>query len=134
MAIEYMRSTKFIQADGGWKRVVWMPQQIKDRLKETVPADMRDLIATENDAKSAGELKEFLQSKDHPVVKRWKELAKPEEAPEAEAKPETPAETMPAIIPADLEIPAIGGGFKMILKNAKITAERVIIKREELKK
>jgi acetyl-CoA decarbonylase/synthase complex subunit beta len=95
---------------------------------------MRDLIATENDAKTAGELKEFLQSRSHPVVERWKELAKPEEVPEAEAERETPREMVPAIIPSGLEIPAIGGGFKIILKNAKITAERVIIKREEPKK
>jgi acetyl-CoA decarbonylase/synthase complex subunit beta len=133
MAIEYMRSSKFIRADGGWKRVVWMPQQIKDRVKESIPAEMRDLIATENEVKTAGELREFLKSKNHPVVERWKELEKAEER-EAETGREIPAETVPAFLPAGLEIPAVGGGFKIILKNAKITAERVIIKREESKK
>lgn len=134
MAIEYMRSTKFIQADGGWKRVVWMPQQIKDRLKEAIPTEMRDLIATENDAKTAGELKEFLKSKNHPVIERWAELEKAEKEPVPETGREVPPETLPALIPAGLEIPAVGGGFKIILKNAKITAERVIIKREDSRK
>jgi len=134
MAIEYMRSTKFIQADGGWKRVVWMPQQIKDRLKEAIPAEMRDLIATENDAKTAGELREFLKSKNHPAVQRWKEPEKAKEEAPAQTGEEVSAEILPTLIPAGLEIPAVGGGFKIILKNAKITAERVIIKRDEPKK
>ncbi len=134
MAIEYMRSTKFIQADDGWKRVVWVPQQIKDRVKDAIPADMGDLIATEKDAKTTGELKEFLKSRNHPVVERWKELEKAEEVPGVEAGREVEPETLPTLVPAGLEIPAIGGGFRIILKNAKITAERVIIRREESKK
>jgi len=130
MAIEYLRSTKFIQADGGWKRVVWMPQQIKDRVVESIPSEMRDLIATENEAKTTSELKEFLKSKSHPVIEKWKELEKA--GPEVEA--EVPPETLPTLIPAGIEIPAVGGGFRIILKNAKITAERVIIRREESKR
>jgi len=111
-----------------------MPQQIKDRLGEAIAAEMRDLIATENDAKTAGELKEFLKSRNHPVVQRWAELVKAEEKAVAEAGREVAPETLPTLIPAGLEIPAVGGGFKIILKNAKITAERVIIKREESRK
>jgi acetyl-CoA decarbonylase/synthase complex subunit beta len=133
MAIEYMRSKKFIQADGGWKRVAWMPQQIKDRVRESIPPEMLDLIATENEAKTAGELREFLKSKNHPVVEHWKELEKAPE-PATETGGEIPTEMLPALIPTGLEIPAIGGGFKIILKNAKITAERVIIKREDTKR
>ncbi len=131
MAIEYMRSSKFIQADDGWRRVVWMPQQIKDRVKESIPQEMLELIATEKEAKTAGELKGFLKSKNHPVVQRWSEVKK-EEAPTTEEAEVSP-EALPALIPAGLEIPAVGGGFRIILKNAKITAERVIIKRDQKK-
>ena len=133
MAIEYLRSTKFIQADGGWKRVVWMPHQIKNRVKDAIPNEMRELIATENEVKTAAELREFLKSKNHPVVEKWKELEKAKEELEAETAREIPPEALPAFVPRGLEIPAIGG-FKIILKNAKITAERVIIKREDSKK
>ncbi len=131
MAIEYMRSSKFIQADGGWKRVVWMPQQIKERVKQSIPQEMLDLIATEKNAKTAGELKDFLKSSNHPVVQRWSE-AKKEEPPTTEEAEVSP-EALSRLIPSGLEIPAVGGGFRIILKNAKITAERVIIKRDQKK-
>jgi acetyl-CoA decarbonylase/synthase complex subunit beta len=52
ISIEYMRSPKFLQADGGWKRIVWMPTSIKERVKEFVPAEMIDKIATENETKT----------------------------------------------------------------------------------
>ena len=37
LSIEYMRSPKFLQADGGWNRVVWMPKEVKDRVKNFIP-------------------------------------------------------------------------------------------------
>src|SRR4030066_1531582 len=30
ISIEYMRSPKFLQADGGWNRIVWMPKEGKE--------------------------------------------------------------------------------------------------------
>jgi len=30
LSIEYMRSRKFLQADGGWKRIVWLPSELKE--------------------------------------------------------------------------------------------------------
>ncbi|MBT8172000.1 CO dehydrogenase/CO-methylating acetyl-CoA synthase complex subunit beta, partial [Candidatus Bathyarchaeota archaeon] len=73
IAIEYMRSPKFLQADGGWDRVVWMPQSVKDRVKEFMPKEAINNVATENDANTVEELKTFLKTKNHPVVKTWKE-------------------------------------------------------------
>jgi len=128
ISIEYIRSPKFLQADGGWDRVVWLPQGIKDRVKDFIPEEAVDKIATENDAKTVDELKAFLEKKNHPVVQRWKEApveeepaAEGEEAPEAAAFPVSAA-TVSA------------GGFKIIFKNAKIHAEKVIIKREKQKR
>ncbi|MHC1584976.1 MAG: CO dehydrogenase/CO-methylating acetyl-CoA synthase complex subunit beta [Candidatus Syntropharchaeia archaeon] len=66
---EYMRSRKFWQADGGWYRVVWMPKYLKEEVKDAIPEEMWDKIATEEDANTMEELKEFLKKVDHPVVK-----------------------------------------------------------------
>ena len=126
IAIEYMRSPKFMQADGGWDRVVWMPQSVKDRVKEFMPASAVENVATENDAKTVDELKTFLTAKNHPVVKTWKE----EEPEEAEVEGEALEGTAFPVSTATVA----SGGFKIIFKNAKIHAEKVIIKREKPKK
>ena len=130
IAVEYMRSAKFLQADGGWKRLVWMPQQIKERVKDAIPPDMFNLIATENDAKTVGELKEFLKTQNHPVVQRWKEPS-PEEAPPSEVSTAVIEEEIAAPMLTGLPLPTAGGGFKITLKNARIVADKVIIRRAE---
>ncbi|MHC1585697.1 MAG: CO dehydrogenase/CO-methylating acetyl-CoA synthase complex subunit beta [Candidatus Syntropharchaeia archaeon] len=68
----YMKSRKFWQAEGGWKRVVWMPSELKETMSEWIPEEMRDRIATEKDVSNIEELREFLKEKNHPVVERWK--------------------------------------------------------------
>jgi acetyl-CoA decarbonylase/synthase complex subunit beta len=125
ISIEYMRSKKFLQADGGWNRVVWMPKEVKERVKDFIPAEVVDKIATEEDAKTIDELKAFLKARNHPVVAQWKEeVVAVAEAPTAEAVEEAPM--VPVATAATLPITA--GGFKIILKDAKIYAKRVIIR------
>ena len=123
ISIEYMRSPKFLQADGGWNRIVWMPSDIKERVKEFIPKELFDKITTEKDVKTIDELKEFLNTHEHPIVKRWKEV--PAEV-EAEAAEE---EEVPAVVVAPLPATSFtAGGFRIILKDAKIHAKKVIIK------
>jgi len=125
ISIEYMRSPKFLQADGGWDRVVWLPKEVKERVKDFAPAELFDKIATEEEAKTIDELKTFLKECNHPVMERWKEeVAAVEEGVSAEAKEE--ASMMPVATAATLPITA--GGFKIILKDAKIYAKKVIIR------
>lgn len=69
LALEYLRSPKFLQADGGLKRLVWMPKEIKERYKEIIPLDLYDKIATEEDANTTDELVAFLDKVGHPWVK-----------------------------------------------------------------
>ncbi|MEI8330264.1 MAG: CO dehydrogenase/CO-methylating acetyl-CoA synthase complex subunit beta, partial [Methanomicrobiales archaeon] len=116
ISIEYMRSLKFMHADGGYNRVVWMPSEIKERLKEYIPAEVYDAIATEKCAGSVADLKAFLETHHHPVTRRWMK----KEAP-AEEKTEAP------IVFSARDIPLTMGGFRVILKNARITAEKVTI-------
>lgn len=129
IAIEYLRSPKFLQAEGGWERVVWMPSTIKERVYDGIPEKMRDLVATEKDVKTVDELKEFLKAKGHPVVSRWKvEVVEEKKEVPVEAPKEVPVE----LVPEGIAIPAMGG-FKVILKNVRITAEKIIIRRIEKK-
>ena len=74
LALEYLRSPKFLFADGGLRRLVWMPKEIKERYKEAIPADVYDKIATEEDAKNVDELMAFLDKVGHPWLKGEVEL------------------------------------------------------------
>jgi acetyl-CoA decarbonylase/synthase complex subunit beta len=107
-----------------------MPKEVKERVKNFIPAELVDKIATEEDAKTIDELKAFLKERGHPVVERWKEevVAVPEAVPAeaAEAREEAAPAMVPTITAATLPITA--GGYKIILKDAKIYAKRVIIK------
>jgi acetyl-CoA decarbonylase/synthase complex subunit beta len=126
MSIEYMRSTKFLAADGGWNRVVWLPKEVKDRVKDFIPKDVVDKIATEENAQNIDALKAFLKEKAHPVVAKWQaETVPAEEAAPEEAKLEEGA-MIPVATAATL--PIMAGGFKIILKDAKIYAKKVIIR------
>jgi acetyl-CoA decarbonylase/synthase complex subunit beta len=125
LSIEYMRSPKFMQADGGWDRVVWMPVDIKERIRSFIPPEIVDKIPTEEDAPDLEALRAFLQERDHPIVSRWK--AVPTEEPGEISVPtlELPVGAVPI-----QGVPA-GMGFRIILKNAKIRAEKMIIKADK---
>ncbi|MFW6110864.1 MAG: CO dehydrogenase/CO-methylating acetyl-CoA synthase complex subunit beta [Thermoproteota archaeon] len=125
ISLEYMRSPKFLQADGGWNRVVWMPKEVKQRVNDFIPEGIVDKVATEEDAEDLEELKTFLEERDHPVVERWEEepiaaeeALPPEEGEEPARRPVATAKTMPIT----------AGGFKLILKDAKIYARKAIIR------
>jgi acetyl-CoA decarbonylase/synthase complex subunit beta len=73
--LEQLRSPKFIQADGGLARIVWMPKEIKERFKDALEAKgLYDKIATEEDVKNVDELVEFLEKVGHPWLKGEVEL------------------------------------------------------------
>jgi acetyl-CoA decarbonylase/synthase complex subunit beta len=139
IAVEYLRSPRFLKPDGGWNRVLWMPMEIKERVKDSIPAEIIDKIATESDVKNLEELRGFLTKINHPITERWSQQ-KTDEIEEKEVSGDTIPE-METNVPPDMQtviqsptmqIPT-SGGFKIILKNAKITAEKVIIKRIEKK-
>ncbi|MFH1540269.1 MAG: acetyl-CoA decarbonylase/synthase complex subunit alpha/beta [Elusimicrobiota bacterium] len=72
----YVTSKKFIKADGGLKRIVWMPKELKEaiseklinRNKEEGISDFLDKIADETIAMDTEKLLEFLQKVNHPVL------------------------------------------------------------------
>jgi len=72
----YIVSEKFISAEGGLQRLVWMPQELKDEMRDRLAPrlgqlgqpDFLDRIATENDATEINGLLEFLQRVEHPAL------------------------------------------------------------------
>ncbi|MDD1689214.1 MAG: CO dehydrogenase/CO-methylating acetyl-CoA synthase complex subunit beta [Methanoregula sp.] len=120
ISIEYMRSKKFMDADDGYNRVVWMPQETKERLKQYIPESVYGAIATEKDVKSIPELKAFLSAHNHPVMKRW-------ETGQEAGQDALAGDGRHVQVFSGGDIPLTSGGFRIILKNARITAEKVII-------
>lgn len=141
LSLEYMRSPKFLQADGGFERIVWLPKEIKDSLDDYIPEDLRDKIPTEEDGSNLKEIRSFLEEKGHPIMERIKSTQSPTEAPEEEVtvEEEAPEEwgevgmegvpVAPVAYAPELTLPS-SGGVRIILKNAKVYAEKVIIKKK----
>ena len=137
LSIEYMRSPKFVQADGGWDRFVWMPEDIMERIKEFMPPEIIPKIATEKTVSSLDELKTWLRDKKHPIVDTWKPEEEKKPKPVAQPQQQMPMAgfTVPSLeLPASMvPIPGLpqGVNIKVILKNVKIKAETVIIRAEK---
>ena len=74
----YINSKKFIAAEGGIKRIVWMPTMLKDEVKDAFiktaeelklgGQDFLDKIADENSATTEEEVLEFITKNEHPVA------------------------------------------------------------------
>ncbi len=126
ISIQYIISPKYQQYDGGISTVVWMGKTVKERIYEFLPEDIRDIIASEDEVADINELKDWLVEKKHPIVETWVEEEEAEDEWEEEG----------AMVPMGTQaftIPGAGGvgGFKIILKNCKIHAESIIIKKIE---
>lgn len=125
LSFEYMRNPSFLRVDGGWNRIIWLPTELKEQMKDYIPKELWDKIPTENDVRNINELKSFLESHDHPIVERIKavEAAAPALAPEA-----APTVAAPTLAPTEGAVPAVGG-LSIIFKDAKIYAKKVIVRR-----
>jgi acetyl-CoA decarbonylase/synthase complex subunit beta/acetyl-CoA synthase len=72
----FILSERFLQAEDGIERLVWLPAMLKEelepRLKKRLEAigkpDLLGKIATENEAETIEELQEFLAKVDHPAL------------------------------------------------------------------
>ena len=117
ISLEYMRSPKFLAADGGYARVAWMPSDLKDQVREFIPADLFSRIATEKEVRNVSELRDFLSLHAHPVMERWT----------AEETGSVDGTNGAMKVFSGGDFPVTSGGFKIIFKNARITADRVTI-------
>ncbi|MBI2957933.1 MAG: hypothetical protein HYY32_03730 [Chloroflexi bacterium] len=73
-ALKTIQAPKFLKADGGWDRIVWMAKTLKEQLAGFIPEEIYSRIATEEDAIEPKDLKEHLKKIKHPIVtKFWKD-------------------------------------------------------------
>jgi acetyl-CoA synthase len=100
----YLISPKFISADGGFKRVVWMSKNLKETMaaefqavadREGIP-DLIDRIADGSSISTVEDLEEWLKDKEHPVLEmepmQAKEKAEDEKAEDTIAQAEAVVE------------------------------------------
>jgi len=72
----YISSPKFISAEGGQQRIVWMSKQLKEEIGDRFKAqlvkisltDLYDKIATEEEAEEPEALVEYLTKVGHPAL------------------------------------------------------------------
>jgi acetyl-CoA synthase len=73
----YIISKKFIKADGGISRIVWMPKDLKEQLRaemtkiaedQGLGSDFVDKIADETIGTATEEILSFLEEKEHPAL------------------------------------------------------------------
>ena len=72
----YMTSRKLFMAEGGLKRVVWLPKMLKEeigeklrqRCEEIGMPELFDMIATEEQGTTEEEILQFLKEKGHPAL------------------------------------------------------------------
>jgi acetyl-CoA synthase len=71
----YMGSKKFFKAEGGLKRIVWLPKMLKEEIAERVKPiceemgmpDFLDMVADETVGETEEEVFAFLEAKGHPA-------------------------------------------------------------------
>ncbi len=126
VSVLYMKSRKFLIADGGWKRIVWLPSELKERVKDAIPSELYDKIATEKDVSSIDELKKFLIEKGHPLAEKIKSM---EEAEKEEVTAEGAVPTMEAA--PSMAVPAAMTPIRIVLKGARIKIGKIIIKKSK---
>ncbi len=72
----FIGSKKFIKADGGLTRLVWMPKALKEEIRDILEERLKDMgldgfldkIATEEDAETEEQVMEWVQKVNHPVL------------------------------------------------------------------
>ena len=72
----FLTSRKFLKAEGGLKRLVWLPKMLKEEIKDKLIArckeegmpELYDMIATEEQGETEEEILKFLKEKGHPAL------------------------------------------------------------------
>ena len=91
----YVSSRKFISAEGGHKRIVWMPKELKETLKEELAhigeqlgiENYADMIADETVGSDTTTIHEYMKKVNHPALTMWDiTSASPEAAAEDAAR------------------------------------------------
>ena len=125
----FLTSKKFLFAEGGFKRLVWMPKELKDLLKEDLlerfaeqDADgLLDQIADETIGSDANEIRTFMEKVKHPALE-MQDMAELAESVEVSEKIEVEEEILDTV---KAEAPAAPAGV--------LTAEMIEEIKEQVK-
>ena len=71
VSVRGMMAKGFLMGDGGWNRIVWMPQDLKVEIAEAIPEEVYDKVATDEDAVEDGKLEDFLRERKHPIIEKY---------------------------------------------------------------
>ena len=120
LSFEYMRSPRFLRASGGWERIVWMPSDVREKLKDYIPADLYEQIATNKEVASMDEMLSFLRVHHHPILSRA-----------AVAELSSPG-SVGAVADTHEGLPVPSGpgaGISITFHNIRLHADRIFVKK-----
>jgi acetyl-CoA synthase len=109
----FLTSRKFLAAEGGIRRLVWMPKQLKEQLFEDLkPAceragcpDLLEKIADETSGAEIPDIKKILEERGHPALSMWDIAGQNPESASPPGAREKPAGAVPS---ARVAVPAAG--------------------------
>ena len=89
----YITSRKFISAEGGHRRIVWMPKELKEFLREDLDKigktfgieSFTGMIADESHGVDAASVQAYMQEVNHPALTMWEITTPSEEAAAVDA-------------------------------------------------
>jgi acetyl-CoA synthase len=101
----YITSRKFISAEGGIRRIAWMPKELKDFLREDLDKagkalgieNFTDMIADESNGTDIASVQEFMKKVNHPALTMWDITTPSEEAAAVDAARATAGESKAAV-------------------------------------
>ncbi len=139
----FLTSRKFLGAEGGFKRLVWMPKELKELLKDDLnkrfaeqgAPNLMDQIADETIATDAAAIRAHMEKVGHPAVS-MDDMANYAQSAETEAKPEKAEVAAPAVKAAEpapvsgavLDVAAIETLKKSILAEVKAGLTQQIVR------
>ncbi|MGA2992068.1 MAG: acetyl-CoA decarbonylase/synthase complex subunit alpha/beta [Candidatus Korobacteraceae bacterium] len=111
----YVSSRKFIAAEGGHQRIVWMPRELKDTLREDLEEIGRglgienfvEMIADETIGTDAAAVRAHMERVNHPALAMWDVTAP---SPEAAAVDSAKAPVVKPVPGESQAVPVTGAG------------------------
>ena len=136
----YLTSKKFISAEGGHKRLVWMPKDLKlqlaadlqKRFDEQGASDLMDKIADETIASTAEEVRAFMEKVKHPALAMEDMGSYAQGISDTEQEKKSPTAQTPREPAGDREIKTSAGEAVQATASAIVTPEAVSRLKEEI--
>jgi acetyl-CoA decarbonylase/synthase, CODH/ACS complex subunit beta len=124
LSFEYMRSPRFLGASGGWERIIWMPSAVREKIRDYIPPELIDKIATEQDVSTVEELKSFIHVHHHPVLSRIALMEK-----EQEESGVSPTGNPGTVLIAPANRSSGNTGVTITFRDVRISADRIFVRK-----